>query len=72
MVEYYINFVYLACYFGLFAWYRRLILAEYQISYLNCGVSLVEALVLAKVIMLRDALRLGRGLVDTPLFFPTL
>lgn len=72
MIEYCTNFVYLAFFFGFFTWYRRLILAEYQISYLNYGVSVIEALVLAKVIMVGVALRLGRWLEDKPLIFPTL
>jgi hypothetical protein len=72
MIEYYINFIYLAVFLGLFTWYRRLILAEYQISYVNYGVTLIEALVLAKVIMIGDVLRLGRGFEEKPLIFPTI
>jgi hypothetical protein len=72
MMEYCINFVYLAGFFGLFTWYRRLILAEYQIIYLNYSFSVIEALVLAKVIMIGDFLRLGRGFQGRPLIFPTL
>ena len=72
MMEYFINFMYLAGFFGLFTWYRRLILAEYQITYLNYSFSVIEALVLAKVIMIGDILRLGRGLQERPLIFPTL
>ena len=65
MTEYYIIFMYLAVFFGLFTWYRRLILAEYQISYLHYGVGVIKALVLAKVIMIGRALRLGRQLLKT-------
>jgi hypothetical protein len=72
MVEYYIIFMYLAVFFGLFTWYRRLILAEYQISYLHYGVSVIKALVLAKVIMVGRALHLGRRFKDHPLILPTL
>ncbi len=73
MVEYYIIFMYLAVFFGLFTWYRRLILAEYQIVYLHYGISVIKALVLAKVIMIGRALRLGRRwLQDPPLIVPTL
>ncbi len=71
-IEYWINFIYLAVFFGMFTWYRRLILAEYQISYLHYGVGLIEAAVLAKVILLGDVLRLGRRLEEKPLIFPTL
>jgi hypothetical protein len=72
MTEYAANFVYLACFFGVFTWYRRLVLAEYRIDYLHYGVSLVESLVLAKIIMLGDVLRLGRKLDGKPLFLSVL
>ena len=65
MTEYYIIFMYLAIFFGLFTWYRRLILAEYQISYLHYGAAVIKALVLAKVIMVGRALRLGRRCLKT-------
>lgn len=71
-IEYWINFIYLAVLFSTFTWYRRLVLAAYQISYLHYGVSLIKALVLAKVIMMGDIMSLGRGLEDKPLIFPTL
>ncbi len=72
LIEYWITFIYMAFFFGAFAWYQRLILAQYQISYLHYGVALVEALVLAKVVLIGDALRLGRGFEDKPLMVPTL
>jgi hypothetical protein len=72
MIEYSINFTYLAVFFGVFAWYRRLVLAEYHIIYLSYGVSLIEALVLAKVIMLGDIVHLGMKLEDEPLIIPAL
>ena len=72
VVEYWINFIYMGVFFGMFTTYRRLILAEYQITYLHYGIGLIEAAVLAKVIMLGDIIRLGRGLEEKPLIFPTL
>jgi hypothetical protein len=74
MMEYSINFIYLAGFFSLFTWYRRLVLSEYQVIYLNYWFSVVEALVLAKVIMIGDILGLGRRLQlqEKPLIFPTL
>ena len=71
MVEYYLNFVYLAFFLVAFTWYRRLILAEYNIQFLEYGVPLVEAAVLAKVIMVGDLLGLARGLEHKPLIVPT-
>jgi hypothetical protein len=72
LINYWITFLYLAFFFGAFAWYRRLILAEYGISYLHYGTALVEALILAKVILIGDALHLGRKLEEKPLIIPTL
>ena len=72
MAEYWINFAYLAVFFGVFTWYRRLILAEYEISYYHYGVALIEAFVLAKVILLGNALKLGRHSGDRPLVYSTL
>ncbi|MGA2228904.1 MAG: hypothetical protein ABSH41_31085, partial [Syntrophobacteraceae bacterium] len=73
MAEYYIIFMYLAVFFGLFTWYRRLILAEYQIIYLHYGAAVIKALVLAKVIMVGRALHLGRRwFTDPPLIVPTV
>jgi hypothetical protein len=72
MLQYWINFVYLAIFFGAFAWYRRFILAEYHISYFHYGAALVEAFVLAKVILIGDALGLSRGYEDRPLIYATL
>jgi hypothetical protein len=72
MTSYYIIFMYLAVFFSLFTWYRRLILAQYQISYLHYGVSVIQALVLAKVIMVGRAMHLGRRFKDHPLILPSL
>ncbi len=73
MVEYWINLIYLAVFFGMFTWYRRLILAEYQITYLEYGIGLIEAAVLAKIIMLKEVLCFGcRRLEEKPLIIPTL
>ncbi len=73
MIDYYINFLYLALFFAMFAWYRRLILANYQITYLNYGFAVVKALILAKIITLREVLCPGcETFEEKPLIFPTL
>lgn len=72
MVEYWINVLYLAVFFGMFYTYQRLILAQYQISYGEYGIAVIKALVLAKVIMLGDMLRIARGFEERPLVYPTL
>jgi hypothetical protein len=72
MRVYWGNVVYLTFVFAAFTQYRRLLLAIYDISYTNYGVAFVKALILAKVIMIGEAIRLGRGLESKPLIYPTL
>jgi len=72
MTEYWLNVLYLAIFFTVFTSYRRLLMAHYNISYTNYGISLIKALVGAKIIMLGSLLRFGRGLENKPLIFPTL
>ena len=72
LVEYGINVAYLFLFFGVFIIYQRLILAQYHISYEEYGLTLIKALVLGKVIMIGDMLRLGRRLEHKPLIYPTL
>jgi len=72
MVEYWLNVIYLTLVFAAFTQYRRLVLAAHDITYTNYWVALIEALVLAKVIMIGEVVRLGRGLEQKPLIYPTL
>jgi hypothetical protein len=72
LVEYWINVLYLALMFAAFTWYRRFLLAAHGITYTDYWVAVIEALILAKVIMIGDVFRLGRGLEQKPLVFPTL
>jgi hypothetical protein len=72
MVEYWINVAYLTLVFAAFTQYRRFVLAAYDITYTNYWVALIEALILAKVIMIGAVFRLGRGLEQKPLIYPTL
>jgi len=72
MVAYWINVAYLTILFAVFTSYRRLILANYDISYSNWGVSLIKAMVLAKVIMVGSVFQFGRSLENKPLIFLTL
>ena len=69
---YWVNVLYLFCFFGVFLTYRRLLLARYQIIYMHYGLALFEALILAKVIMIGDVLRLGHRFQDKPLALTTL
>lgn len=72
MTEYWINFVYLAVVFFAFTSYRRLILAEYQVSYLHYGIAVIEAAVLAKIILIGEAAGAGRKYENKPLIIPAL
>lgn len=59
-------FVYLAFLIGGFMRYRQLVLAEYHVDYTRYGYGLVEALILAKVVLIGEALKIGRILGDVP------
>jgi len=72
VIEYCINVAYLTLVFAAFVHSRRLFLAAYGITYTHYGFAVIEALVLGKVIMVGEVFRLGRGLEDKPLVYPTL
>ncbi len=72
MKEYWLTALYMFFFFGVFSTYRRLILAHHNFSYEEYGVSVIKALVLAKVVLVAETLRLGRGFADKPLVIPTL
>lgn len=69
---YWANVLYLSLVFAAFTQYRRLLLAAHDITYTNYGIAIIEALILAKVIMIGDVLRLARDLEDKPLIVPTV
>jgi hypothetical protein len=64
--------IYLALMLGAFTWYRRFILSEFHISYLHYGSAIVEAMILAKVILVGRALKIGRQYEDAPLAIAVL
>src|SRR5262245_20688340 len=70
--RYWTNVLYLVIFFSVFAWYRRFVLAEYRISYVHYGTAVIEAFILAKVILIGDALGLSRGDQNKPLIYPTV
>lgn len=63
---------YLAVLFCTFRTYRALVSAEYHVDYFHYGVSLFEAVVLAKVILIGRFLRIGERFGDRPLIIPTI
>jgi hypothetical protein len=72
LFEYFFNFAFLTAFFVGFGWYRRLILAEYHIEYLRYWVPVIEAAILAKVIMIGDIMHIGRRFQNKPLAVITL
>ena len=69
---YWIIVLYLAIFLGALTNYRRLILAEFGVVYLKYGVAFIEALIIAKVILIGRAFGFTRLLDDRPLIFPVL
>jgi hypothetical protein len=72
VVEFWTIAAYLALMFAAFTQYKRLVLAAHDITYTNYWIAVIEALVLGKVVMIGDALRLGRRLEHKPLIYSTI
>lgn len=53
-------------FFGSFTMCRRLVLAEYEIGYLDYSWALLKALVLGKVILIGELLHVGERFHDRP------
>jgi hypothetical protein len=70
--DYLINASYLVFYFTVFAVYRRLVLEQYGIQLDDYGVSIIKALILAKVIMIGSFLKIGRRFEKQPLIYSAL
>jgi len=64
--------LYLALFLGSFTVYRRLILKEFGVAYLHYGFALIEALIIAKVILIGQALGLGRRFEGKPLILTVI
>jgi hypothetical protein len=69
---YWIIALYLWLFLGSFTIYRRLVIAETGFAYLHYGVALVEALVIAKVILIGRLFGFSRRFEDRPLIVPVL
>jgi hypothetical protein len=65
-------FAFLAFMFCAFLTYRRLVLKEYGISYAHYGAGLIEAAIIAKVILFGQAMNLGKRIEDEPLIISVL
>ena len=60
--------LYLAFFFCALSTYSMLLLRRYEISYLNYTFAIVNALIVAKVILIGRMVHLGRGAEDRPLY----
>lgn len=69
---YWIIALYLWLFLGMFTVYRRLVLAETGVAYLHYGIAVVEALIIAKVVLVGRLIGLGRRFDDQPLIVPLL
>jgi hypothetical protein len=65
-------FLYLAVFFGAFLTYRRLLLREVGVSYFHYGYALIEALIIAKVILIGKALGVGTKVTVRSFIFSVL
>lgn len=65
-------FLFLAFFISVFILYKQLILSEYALSTYKYSYGLVEALVLAKIIMIGEALKLGERFSYRSLIIPSL
>jgi hypothetical protein len=64
--------IYLAMMLSAFNWYRRFVLADAGINSFHLFAGAIEALILAKVILIGQALSLGKRFEDSPLIFSVL
>jgi hypothetical protein len=72
VMEYLAISAYLFLVFGLFVLYKSVILAENRIDFALGGLALINALALAKVILLAQYLKLGERFHEAPLIYPTI
>src|SRR5215831_6302173 len=64
--------LYLWVFLGSFTVYRRLVLAETGVTYLHYGIALIEALIIAKVVLIGKMFGFTRRFEDKPLIVPVL
>ena len=70
------SFVFLTLYFTAFLFalttYKKLVLADHSISITEYGISVIEALILASVLLIGASFRIGTRLDNRPLIIPVL
>jgi hypothetical protein len=72
MVKFYLYALFFTLFFTAFTIYRQLIVEEYTHTYWHLGYGVIEALVIAKLIILGEMLHLGKRYEDAPLIIPTV
>jgi hypothetical protein len=72
MKEYFVISLYLWLVFGLFVVYESVILAEHHISFTYHGFALINALALAKVMLIAREFNFADNFKEAPLIVPTL
>jgi hypothetical protein len=72
MREYFIIFVYLWIIFTLLVAYRAVILSQHDIEFVPNGFALLNALALAKVILIAQELHLADNFRSAPLIYPAI
>ena len=70
--EYLVAAVYLWVVFGLFLMYKAVILAEQHVAFVYHGLAIINALALAKVMLVAKDLHLGEQFDEAPLIYPTV
>jgi hypothetical protein len=60
--------LYLAFFFCALSTYAMLLLKKYEISYLNYSFAIINALIIAKIILIGEMMHLGRGAEAKPLY----
>lgn len=69
---YWVIVFYLWLFLGSFTLYRRLVVAETGATYMHYGIALIEALIIAKVILIGRLFGFTRRFEDKPLIVPVL
>ena len=72
MMEYLFISLYLGVVLSLFTVYKVVILAEHNIDFAPHGFAIINALALAKIILVAQELHFAEQLRDAPLIYPTL
>jgi hypothetical protein len=70
--EFLVRFVYLWLFLAMFMVYKSIVLAEHGIDFAAHGAALLNALVLAKFMLMVKAFLLSKQADDLPLIYPTL